>query len=144
GSTATGDIYVSAMPAHNLWKTLPPTLREKQPFDGLRHLHGVPVMTVQLYFDRPVTGINNLVFSTGTHISVYAELTQICPDYKEALTTTQNSQPPTNNSSMVELVIAPAAEWFRLSDEDLIAKVMAEFTQLHPSARDAHLLKSTV
>ena len=134
GTLVQGDIYLSAMPVHNLWKTLPPTMRERAPFSGLRHLHGVPVMTVQLYFDRPVTGVKNLIFSSGTHMSVYAELGQICPDFNEGA----------EGRSMVELVVAPAAEWFRLSDVDLIERVMAEFTQLHPRAAQAKLLKSTI
>jgi 15-cis-phytoene desaturase len=134
GTIATGDIYVSAMPVHNLWKTLPGELRSKHPFEGLRHLHGVPVMTVQLYFDRPVTGVRNLFFSSGTHMSVYAELGRICPDFDQG----------PSGRSMVELVIAPAAEWFKLSDEDLIARVMEEFSALHPKAAEARLLKSTI
>lgn len=134
GSVVTGDAYISAMPAHNLWKVLPPTLRERSPFSGLRHLHGVPVMTVQLYFDRPVTGVNNLIFSSRSHMSVYAELGQICPDFREGR----------DGRSMVELVIAPAAEWFKLGDEELVEKVMEEFTDRHPAALHARLVKSTV
>lgn len=134
GSVIRGDAYVSAMPVHNLWKTLPPQMREMEPFSGLRHLHGVPVMTVQLYFDRPVTGVDNLIFSSRSHMSVYAELGQICPDFKESL----------KGRSMVELVVAPAAEWFKLSDAELTAKVMEEFTDRHPMAARVRLLKSTV
>lgn len=134
GSIVTGDIYVSAMPVHNLWKTLPLSLRARQPFSELHHLHGVPVMTVQLYFDRPVTGVKNLIFSSRSHISVYAELGQVCPDFNEG----------PGGRSMVELVVAPAAQWFRLSDEALIEKVMEEFTARHPQAKRARLLKSTV
>lgn len=133
GSVIKGDAYVSAMPVHNLWKALPPVMRRIQPFEGLRHLHGVPVMTLQLYFDRAVTGVDNLIFSSGTHLSVYAELGQICPDYRD----------PTGRS-MVEMVVAPAAEWFRLSDAELTEKVLEEFTRLHPAATSARLLKSTV
>ncbi len=134
GSIEKGDYYISAMPVHNLWKTLPESLRVMEPFTSLRHLHGVPVMTVQLYFDRPVTGVKNLIFSSGTHMSVYAELGQICPDFNEG----------ERGRSMVELVVAPAAEWFKLSDAELIGRVMEEFTALHPSAAGAKLLKSTI
>lgn len=134
GSEVTGEVYVSAMPAHNLWRTLPEDLRVKEPFAGLRHLHGVPVMTVQLYFDRPVTGVRNLLFSSRSHMSVYAELGRICPDFREAL----------GGRSMVEIVIAPAARWFRLSDDEVTGRVMEEFTERHPRAREARLLKSTV
>jgi len=45
---------------------------------------------------------------------------------------------------MVELVVAPAAEWFRLSDTELVNNVMEEFIMLHPTAAQARLLKSTV
>lgn len=134
GSIVTADTYVSAMPPHNLWKTLPAALREREPFAGLRHLHGVPVMTVQLYFDRPVTRVRNLVFSSRSHMSVYAELGQICPDFNEGA----------GGRSMVEIVVAPAAQWFKLSDEELTAKVMGEFADRHPAATRAKLLKSTV
>ncbi len=134
GSVITGDYYVSAMPVHNLWKALPTELRAMAPFSGLRHLHGVPVMTVQLYFDRPVTGVQNLIFSSRSHMSVYAELGEICPDFKTGL----------DGRSMVELVVAPAAEWFRLSDAELTERVMSEFAERHPAARKARLLKSTV
>ncbi len=134
GSVVKGDAYISAMPVHNLWKTLPPTMRSLAPFSGLRHLHGVPVMTVQLYFDRPVTGVDNLIFSSRSHMSVYAELGAICPDFRESL----------GGRSMVELVIAPAAEWFKLDGASLTERVMSEFTARHPKACQAKLLKSTV
>jgi 15-cis-phytoene desaturase len=134
GSNETADAYVSAMPVHDLWKTLPETLREMEPFEGLRHLHGVPVMTVQLYFDQPVTGVDNLVFSSRSHMSVYAELSRVAPDFYEG----------PGGRSMVELVVAPAAEWFRLSDDALVSKVMAEFSDRHPAAGKARLVKSTV
>jgi len=157
GSIVTGDVYISAMPAHNLWKALPLSMREMPPFTGLRHLHGVPVMTVQLYFDRPVTGVSNLMFSSGTHISVYAELGQIChaasrsPESRvqspesvpgdSGLWTLDSGLP---RSGLVELVVAPAAEWFHLDDAELTSRVMREFTALHPRAAGARLLKSTV
>jgi 15-cis-phytoene desaturase len=134
GSLLTADKYVSAMPAHNLWKALPVSLRGREPFSGVRHLHGVPVMTMQLFFDRPVTGVDNLVFSSYSHISVYAELGQIAPDFRD----------PKGERSMVELVVAPAARWFRLSDEEVTANVMREFVDRHPEAGRAKLLKSTV
>jgi phytoene desaturase len=134
GSVVEGDVYVSAMPAHNVWRVLPPSLRAREPFTGLRRLHGVPVMTAQLYFDRPVTGVDNLIFSSGSHMSVYAELGRICPDYRESL----------GGRSMVELVIAPAGAWFKLDDGEITERVMVEFVARHPQAREATLLKSTV
>ena len=134
GRLLTADAYVSAMPVHNLWKTLPLALRAREPFAALRHLHGIPVMTVQLYFDRPVTGVDNLVFSSGTHLSVYAELSQCAADLCEGH----------SGRHMVQMVVAPAAAWFRLPDDELVRRTLAEFTRLHPGAGAARLLKSTV
>ncbi|HEX8230021.1 MAG TPA: FAD-dependent oxidoreductase, partial [Chloroflexia bacterium] len=134
GSTVTGDVYVSAMPAHNLWKALPTEMRAVPSLAGVRHLHGVPVMTVQLYFDRPVTAVKNLIFSSRSHMSVYAELGQVCPDFNEG----------PGGRSMVEIVVAPAAQWFKLPDSEVVAHVMEEFAERHPVAKQARLLKSTV
>ncbi len=134
GAQLTADCYISAMPVHNLWQTLPPPLRERAPFANLRHLHGQPVLTVQLYFDRPVIGVDNLIFSSGTHLSVYAELSCCAPHLDEGST----------GRHMVEMVVAPAAAWYKLPDDEVIRRTLAEFTRLHPSAAQAHLLKSTL
>jgi uncharacterized protein with NAD-binding domain and iron-sulfur cluster len=45
---------------------------------------------------------------------------------------------------MVEMVVAPAAEWYRLDDADVTRRTLAELTQLHPQAAQARLLKSTL
>jgi phytoene desaturase len=134
GRLLEADAYISAMPVHNLWKALPPALRGQEPFAPLRHLHGVPVMTAQLYFDRPVIGVDNLIFSSGTHLSVYAELSRCASDLCEAA----------GGRHMVEMVVAPAAEWFKLPDDELLRRVRSEFTRLHPQAAQARLLKGTV
>src|SRR6266536_5932069 len=81
GSTLEGDIYISAMPVHSLRKALAPALKQQPLFDGLRHLKGQPVITAQLYFDRMVTEVDNLLFSASTHLSVYADLPRVAPDY---------------------------------------------------------------
>jgi uncharacterized protein with NAD-binding domain and iron-sulfur cluster len=134
GGDITADCYVSAMPVHNLWRTLPPALRAQAPFANLRHLHGQPVMTVQLYFDRPVIGVDNLIFSSGTHLSVYAELSRCAPDLAEG----------PGGRHLVEMVVAPAAAWYGLDDAEVVRRTLAEFTRLHPAAAQATLLKSTL
>ncbi len=134
GGLLQADAYISAMPVHNLWKILPPALRAQAPFADLRHLHGQPVMTAQLYFDRPVIGVDNLIFSSGTHLSVYAELSRCAPDLGEG----------PGGRHMVEAVVAPAAEWYRLDDAEVIARTRAELTRLHPGVAQARLLKGTL
>jgi phytoene desaturase len=134
GDLLQADGYVSAMPVHNLWKTLPEALRAQAPFSNLRHLHGQPVMTVQLYFDRPVIGVDNLSFRRGPHLSVYAELSRCAEDLSEGA----------RGRHMVEMVVAPAADWYRLDNAEVIRRTLAEFVLLHPQAAQARLLKSTL
>jgi len=132
GSTLAGDIYISAMPVHSLRKALPPALRQQPPFDGLRHLKGQPVITAQLYFDRMVTEVDNLLFSAGTHLSVYADLPRVSPDYH------------TGHGSIIELVVAPAEDLIAQSDQVVLKQVLSDFYRMHPRARDAVLTKYTL
>ena len=129
GSILEGDVFVSAMPVHSLRKRLAPALRRMPVFDNLRYLKGSPVITAQLYFDRMVTEVDNLMFSAGTHLSVYADLPRVSPDYH------------TGRGSIVELVVAPAETLIREPDEAVLDVVLADFYRLHPRARSARLLK---
>jgi len=132
GEEMHADLVVSAMPVHSLRKILPASMRKHAVLDNLKYLKGQPVITVQLHFDQFVTDVNNLIFSSGTHISVYADLTRVSPDYHQG------------RGSIIELVVAPAEELMRRSDADVIATVLSEFSELHPLARTAKLLKSHV
>lgn len=132
GTTIEGDVYISAMPVHSLRKTLPDAMRQLPTFDGLKHLKGQPVITVQLYFDRFVTDVNNLLFSAGTRLSVYADLAIVSPDYH------------TGRGSIVELVVAPAEDLIRADDATVIQAVLDDFYKLHPAAREAQLIKHTI
>jgi phytoene desaturase len=132
GSTVRGDVYISAMPVHSLRKVLPDTLRRFPTFDNLKHLKGQPVITVQLFFDRQVTGVDHLLFSANTDLSVYADMANVAPDYGRG------------GPSIVQFVVAPAARLITLDDEQLIAHVLADFVRLHPQAAQARLLKHTI
>jgi uncharacterized protein with NAD-binding domain and iron-sulfur cluster len=132
GQILTADAYISAMPVHSLRKVMSDSMREHPVLDNLKHLRGIPVITVQLYYDRVVTNIDNLIFSAGTHISVYADLATVSPDYHKG------------TGSIIELVVAPAEKLFPMSDEEILALVVKEFTGLHPEAIGATLIKSHI
>lgn len=132
GGVIAGDLYISAMPVHSLRKALPDTLRRLPSFEGLKHLKGQPVITVQLYFDRFVTSVNNLLFSAGTRLSVYADLPIVSPDYH------------TGRGSIIELVVAPAEDLIGADDATIIDAVLADFYLLHPAARQASLIKHSI
>jgi uncharacterized protein with NAD-binding domain and iron-sulfur cluster len=132
GSTIEGDLYISAMPVHSLRKTLAEALRERPVFAGLRHLKGQPVITAQLYFDRMVTEVDHLMFSSGTRLSVYADMPRVAPDYHDG------------RGSLVEMVVAPAEELIRQPDQVVLEQVLCDFYRLHPQARGACLRKYTL
>jgi phytoene desaturase len=132
GELITGDAYVSAMPVHNLRKVLPAGLRQMPYFDNLKHLKGTPVITMQLFFDRQIAGVDNLLFSAGTHLSVYADMAMVAPEYHNG------------GKSIMQFVVAPAEKLIKLPDDELVAFVMEEFRRLHPVAREAQLLKHTI
>lgn len=132
GSTVTGDVYVSALPVHSLRKILPDSLRAFPYFENLKHLKGSPVITLQLFFDRQIAGVDNLLFSAGTHLSVYADMAMVAPEYHNG------------GKSVMQFVVAPAEELIKLPDDELVRVVMDEFVRLHPVAGEAQLLKHTI
>jgi phytoene desaturase len=140
GSTLEGEVYISAMPVHSLRKRLAPALKQQPPFDGLRHLKGQPVITAQLYFDRMVTELDHLLFSAGTHLSVYADLPRVSPDYH----TGRGPSTRSGHGSIVELVVAPAEDLIGQSDQLVLQQVLSDFYRMHPAARDAQLTKYTL
>lgn len=132
GSLVSGDVYVSAMPVHSLRKVLSPALKAMPYFDNLKYLKGSPVITIQLYFDRMIADVDNLLFSANTHISVYADLARVSPEYHHG------------GGSIFELVVAPAEQLIRQSDAQVLQTVLDDFYRLHPEARAARLIKHTI
>lgn len=133
GSVAQADYYLLALPIHKLQAVLPPRLREDKFFDNLYQFEGVPVITVQLWFDRQVTNINNILFSPDGIIPVYADLGNTTPDYA------------CQGRSRIEAVVAPAKDLFHLDDQTIIDRVSANIRSYFPqTAQAAKVVKSTV
>lgn len=130
------DLYVSAMPVDPLKVILPPSWKEMPFFEKLEGLEGVPVINLHLWFDRKLTDIDHLLFSRSPLLSVYADMSNTCKEYSNC------------DRSMLELVLAPAAEWITKSDEEIIEATMEELRQLFPQhftgENQAKLLKSHV
>ena len=101
----SADCYVNAMPVDAL-KTLTPSVWRDQfdYFRNMQRLKGVPVMNLHLWFDRKLSTVDNLIFSRSPLLSVYADMSETCAGYASS------------THSMLELVLAPAAEHMRKSD----------------------------
>ncbi|MCA1904713.1 MAG: 15-cis-phytoene desaturase [Cyanobacteria bacterium KgW148] len=114
------DAYVSAMSVDILKLLLPDRWRELEFFQKLEGLEGVPVINIQIWFDRKLTNVDQLLFSRSPLLSVYADMSVTCKEYADP------------DKSMLELVVAPAQEWIGRSDSDIFAATMAELARLFP------------
>jgi 15-cis-phytoene desaturase len=116
----TADIYVSALPVDPLKPILPNAWKEMPFFQQLNGLEGVPVINVHIWFDRKLTDIDHLLFSRSPLLSVYADMSNTCREYANP------------DRSMLELVLAPAADWISKSDEEIVAATISELEKLFP------------
>ena len=122
------DAYVSAMSVDALKLMTPAPWKQQAFFQQLDGLEGVPVINVQIWFDRKLTDVDQLLFSRSPILSVYADMSVTTKEYYDP------------HRSMLELVIAPAAEWIAKSDEDILAATMDELARLFPE-QIPHLAK---
>ena len=147
GKTIIADYYVSAVPV-DVFKRLIPTQWSTMPyFRQLDNLEGIPVINIQLWFDKKLNSIDGLCFSRSPLLSVFADMSNNCAEYAD------------ENKSMLELVFAPCSpvagssiNWIAKDDSEIVDATMKELERLFPTeigpnvAEDerANLLKSTV
>ncbi len=87
-------------PAVDILKLLVPDQWKPMPyFKQLKELEGVPVINIHIWFDRKLTTVDHLLFSRSPLLSVYADMSTTCKEYKD------------DKASMLELVFAPAKDW---------------------------------
>lgn len=121
GEVVTADVYVSAMPVDPLKLLLPEPWKQMPYFQQLNGLEGVPVINIHIWFDTKLTTVDHLLFSRSSLLSVYADMSTTCKEYSS------------DKKSMLELVFAPAKEWIKRSDEDIIDATMVELERLFPT-----------
>jgi 15-cis-phytoene desaturase len=132
----TADMYISAMPVDPLKGMLPKPWRTQEYFQKLDGLEGVPVINLHLWFDRKLTDIDHLLFSRSPLLSVYADMSNTCREYANP------------DRSMLELVLAPAKDWIKKSDQEIVEATLIELEKLFPNhfggENPTKLLKSHV
>lgn len=117
----SADAYVSAIPVDPLKLMLPEPWRQMEYFQQLEGLEGVPVINLHLWFDRKLTEIDHLLFSRSPLLSVYADMSNTCREYANP------------DKSMLELVLAPAADWIAKSDREIVEATLGELEKLFPN-----------
>jgi 15-cis-phytoene desaturase len=147
GTTITADYYVSAVPV-DVFKRLIPAQWSTDPFfRQLDELEGIPVINIQLWFDRKLNSVDGLCFSRSPLLSVYADMSNNCEEYAD------------EKRSMLELVFAPCSpeagssiNWIAKTDSEIVDATMKELERLFPTEvgptvsadRRANLVKSSV
>lgn len=128
------DAYVSAMSVDAIKALMPEPWQAMPYFQQLNELEGVPVISVQIWFDRKLTDIDHTLFSRSPILSVYSDMSNSCKEYADP------------DKSMLELVVAPAADWIDKPNEDIIAATLAELAKLFPNhlPEPAQVLKTHV
>ena len=134
GSEVRGDAVVLALPIHQLNKLIPNEWRTRHRyFANLAQFEGVPVMTAQIWLDRQVTGIDNILFSPDGRIPVYADLGNTTPAYA------------IGGKSRIEAVVAPARDIFDWDEKAIISKVWGDVQRAFPQqTANAHITKATL
>ena len=122
------DYYVSAVPCDVFQRLLPSEWRKQPFFAATRALRGIPVINLQLWFDRKMTSsIDGLAFSRSLLLSVYADMSRSVREYAD------------DERSMIALVFAPCTpeagadrNWLKQSDEQIIDATLEELGRLFP------------
>lgn len=106
---------------HRAWSTMPY-------FRQMDELEGIPVINIHMWFDRKLKNVDHLCFSRSPLLSVYADMSTTCKEYKD------------DNKSMIELVFAPCSpiaggktNWISKSDTEIIDATMLELERLFPT-----------
>jgi 15-cis-phytoene desaturase len=134
GEILTADHYLTALPIHNLKKVIPAELYDFDPFfSNLKEFTGVPVISVQLWVDRQVSYIDNLLFSPDGPIPVYTDMGNSNPGYYN------------EGKSRFHVCVAPAKDLMKKSDDEVIQIVWDSLKSNFPEAsKGAKLTKSTI
>ncbi|MBM3161975.1 MAG: FAD-binding protein [Chlorobi bacterium] len=140
GEILTADYYLAALPIHDLNKVLPASLKSHDRFfGGLSNLEGVPVISVQLWYDREIVTDDNVLFSPDGIIPVYANLARTTPEYRLL------RGEPFIGKTRFEFCVAPARELLKLSREEILRRVDLSVRSCYPQQTlGAKVLKSTL
>mmetsp|Transcript_14982 Transcript_14982/g.32956 ORF Transcript_14982/g.32956 Transcript_14982/m.32956 type:complete len:662 (+) Transcript_14982:50-2035(+) len=134
GETVVADEYVSAVPCDIFRRIVPKEWAADPFFYQIEELEGIPVINIHMWFDRKLLNVDHLCFSRSPLLSVYADMSTTCKEYKD------------DDRSMLELVFAPCAplaggkvDWLKKTDEEIVEATMTELERLFPTEIGKHL-----
>ncbi|MDQ3930166.1 MAG: FAD-dependent oxidoreductase [Chloroflexota bacterium] len=132
GEILEADAVVLAAPLHNARRMVPKVLRHHPYFANLWRLKSVPVMNVQVWFDRYVSEVDNLFFTADAPFSVFADLAVTSPLFDRT------------GGSLISMAVAPAHNLWHLADGEIVGECVRALNKLWPRTRPANIVHSTV
>ncbi|MDX1917839.1 MAG: FAD-dependent oxidoreductase [Candidatus Caenarcaniphilales bacterium] len=133
GQSFAGDYFIFALPCHKFRELLSPIYPDIPYFQNLRHFEGVPVMNAQFWLNQQLPTTKQLYFGTAGYTPVFADMHKVCADYRTA-----------HGGSLIETVVAPAAELQDLSDQEILDKTWEEIKSYFPTGEAISARKSTL
>ncbi|WP_164103413.1 hydroxysqualene dehydroxylase [Candidatus Laterigemmans baculatus] len=130
GERVEADAYVVAVPPWIFAPLMPSALREQTFFAEIANLPVAPAISVQIWFDRAVTGGPGFYLVARTHAPVYQE--QSPHTY------------PVARGSRISVIVSPADELLDLEDDALVRMVVESIGSVNQVVADAVVTKSVV
>jgi squalene-associated FAD-dependent desaturase len=128
GGSISADLFISAVTHDALLQMLPDELR-KDHFANLDRLETSPIVSINLWFDRPITD-RAFIGLLGTRIQWLFN--------KDVLL---DATKPTNQ---ISLIISAARDFVETSKSELVSLALDDLSSLIPESSSAKLLRSVV
>jgi squalene-associated FAD-dependent desaturase len=143
GEKVQAQTVLSAAPWNKFTSLLPGDLLRSEPFfTRILSLRPAPIISINLWFDRPVTDLE-FVGLRGTTIQWLFNKSRILVDPGRA-PLDSGLRNPESRLSYISLVLSGAREHIGRPKEDLLAMAMRELQGLLPAAKQAKLVHSLV
>jgi len=128
GEMIGADYFISAVPPAALLQLLPDELRAGE-FSGLASLESSPIVSINLWFDRPVIN-REFVGLIGTRSQWIFNKDLILS--------------PGRKSNQIAVIISAARGYVDWTKQELVEMALSELNELIPASRTARLLHSRV
>jgi len=125
------DIYVSAITPFALRRILPEEAYSYQYFRDLLYFQYAPSLSLQIWFDRKLTDVDQPFFGNDCIFNTFADLSNVLPDIFKG-------------GTMFEMVLSPADHILGLPDKVIFDIAMGQIKDRFPLARDAEVKKYLV
>ena len=130
-SSITSDYYISALPFDELLEVLPKDIVQGSDFfKKLKSLEISPITGIHLFFDRPVTELEQAVFLDSKIQWVFNK--------------TKNFEKTKHEGQYLQIVISASREFIPLSKNEAVNLALKELKVFFPKVLEAKLLRSAV